>query len=1031
MTKTFKMSDTIKISGKILYKDGSNIENCRVRIWDMDGNDRSKDDLIIDEITDRYGQFTGEGVWEDEQGDKGVFRYELTLNGKTISKFRITNPEKYFQRVKTKWLSPIQNKIKLEGKVVYNDGSPMIGASIKIWEKDKSPNGSKDDLIVNTITDESGKFKGEGPNDDGRDNQVFRYEIIDPFTGEKASDKKVKKDKLKVISTKIKSPDQPREKISGEVLYEDGSPVNNAEVRIYEVDTVNYEDSIPNLILVSITNKNGKYKGAIPKSFSDIPPAYRYQITMPQTGEVVVDEVLSKEELESIDTQVEKFDGTILAGRVMWSNRSPAAGVRILIWETDKDGQDDLVIDTRTKRDGSFRETVAWNDEGGIKSYRWQVEIPELEFIQTSGNARLARFRLKFIRLRGNIPGWQNWIDDLGTLIEEEFRFSPKTEKELRNAIQHRIDQNKKIRVVGGGHSHSKVAKPNRFSSMINMENLSGELGLYPWLKETVKDQLGNGQIENEPYKVCDYIRVKSGTQLRTLYRDILSHRDKPLGLLNMGPFDGQRIGGLINTNTHGTGINLPGFSDMVRSVEMFVIIPKSEDINEVQLWVIEPSDGISDPEKFKAINPNKRLVQNDQVFYSVVCGYGLFGIVYSYTLAVRNFYWMDEYHTPTDWETFKYELNKFKHGIIPEFLKGTYEFEHEDESKEKMYQQTKVYINTSECLVNGGIKSDTRLRVDRWREKPSQFKPDKFEENIHPIWPPMRQRDGKSNVAQRIIESFLKPSDIDGKLPSKFTLKALKNNFFNKKGNTIFMRGFRETAYYRAIRRGRDNTLSFDKNLDEELSKIDNTKFDAEPIPQDYGPSIEISVPVEKTVEAIELMMNTISQLNVKFLGPVGLRFTAESKHFLSPTYGRTTAFIELAGLLPSRSIRNLNPAHGDENSGNLDPRNEEFISLKRRFWPDFMDIYVKAMHSLFDVMNENIEGIRFHKGKINKYNTSLLKDHYPDSYSQFMEMYLLFSASGLLDCPNSVEEWKLTDLRLNTSKVEAGKQLEALANS
>ncbi len=59
-------------------------------------------------------------------------------------------------------------------------------------------------------------------------------------------------------------------------------------------------------------------------------------------------------------------------------------------------------------------------------------------------------------------------------------------------------------------------------------------------------------------------IEIEAGITIHDLNKT-LEQRD--LGLMNMGGYDGQTIIGATSTSTHGSGITLPPFPDMVRSL--------------------------------------------------------------------------------------------------------------------------------------------------------------------------------------------------------------------------------------------------------------------------------------------------------------------------------------------------------------------------------------------------------------------------------------------------------------------------------
>lgn len=838
--------------------------------------------------------------------------------------------------------------------------------------------------------------------------------------------------------------------IIGNALFKDGSPISGARIRIWEMDKKSADD----LIVNDTTDRNGRFSGSgVWKDGGIIDtPTYRYEITFDgkrKTGKNILDKKFFKklqtgwkspaqvreeqrkaeEKERKAEERKENHEEIEISGRVLWNDRTPAPRVHIKVWETDnfRRDSDDLIVDTKTDANGDFSGKGFGKDDKlfqKTQTFRWKVSVPELNYEEESWNKELLKSDLKFIRLKEKLKSWENWIDDFGTIIGNRFFMEPKNLKELKANIQFALDNEKKIKVVGSGHSHSKVAKPYDFNAVISTDKLRGKLKKYPWLKKDVLTGLQEGSLPNEPDFVKSYVRVKSGTPLRTIFSKILAKED--LGLINIGPFDAQKIGGLVNTNTHGTGINLPGFTDMVRSVEMFVIVPQEDGSDKVELWVIEPTAGISDPNQFRRLNDGRYLVQNDDVFYSVVCGYGLFGVAYSYTLAVRDLYWMKEESEPMLWGELETILDNLTETNHPPKLSGTYSSDLYNPDTQQVERniiknkQVKLYINTAEVVNGGGITNNTNVRVDTWKEVFRDYKPDTHDDSIkdiHKIWPPMKEREcALVFVIRKLSDQLSNPSGLRNK-PNPLVLELLRAQFFNKKGVEPFLNKYSESAYYRSIRRGRDNTLKYDKSLPKSIAKFDNTEYERDPIPQDYGPSIEICVPIEHTKDAIEKFMNKIADTGLKFIAPVGVRFVASSDHFLSPTQGRTSTYIELAGVLPSRDMFDVRPTHA----------NEDYESFKRRVWPDFMKEYNKAFRKIFDGLAQEIPGIRFHKGKFNRYHRKLLSVHYPDTFNKWHSMYRLFSSSGFIDCPVT-EKWQLQSGGTNVSRAQLGRQLDAL---
>jgi len=703
-----------------------------------------------------------------------------------------------------------------------------------------------------------------------------------------------------------------------------------------------------------------------------------------------------------------------LTGKVIYNDKTPVKGIRIKIWETDnfhKNNPDDLIVNDITDANGNYSGTGPGKDIGGIQTFRYRIEFPNSSKVIESKSKELLKKTLKIIKIGSKDMIWKNWILDFDTKIQEDWFSKPKNELQLTTFIKKAVQNNKKIKVVGSGHSHSPVAKPFDNEALINTHDLTGFKNRYRWLKSDVQNRIKTGNFigEEKKLKVKSYERFLAGTTVRDVYRKLT---EKKLGLINMGPFDGQTISGVINTNTHGTGLQLPGFADMVKSVEMLVIIPTSNTTNKVEMWVIEPSNGISDPIKFKQLAKNRHLVQNDDVFNSIVCGYGLFGIIYSYTLAVRNLYWLNENHEATNWKQLKNDFADLK-------TKGT-------TSKLANNEQVKIYINTAQCVNRNGINDKTLVRIDTWQEqfknKKEQFipQPDDYGKGIHKIWPPMRKR--TANYAfQKIAESHFKIKGNAGNGKASPIMLVGFRSFFKTDKATKFIYNYDKTVYYRAIRRGRDNNILFDKAKNKTaLGKIDNTSIKNSSVPQDFATSLEICVPIERTIETIESLMNFIPTLHVNLFIPTGVRFTDKSGHFLAPAYNQKSAFIELGGFLPSKDL--LDSIAG----GKKMTKTEE--ALRDKQWKNYLKIYSEAFEKIINHLNKRIPNIRFHKGKFNTYNVNTLKKHYPNSFHKWLPIYHLFSSSELLDCPNSVDKWKITQTRPKIAKQILGSRLEDL---
>lgn len=172
------------------------------------------------------------------------------------------------------------------------------------------------------------------------------------------------------------------------------------------------------------------------------------------------------------------------------------------------------------------------------------------------------------------------------------------------------------------------------------------------------KDILYNQDIlNNKGYNLNHLVHVENGIRIRNLnnYLD-----ENNLALENMGAYDAQTIAGVISTSTHGTGISLGPIASSVASVIL---------VGELgTIYRIEPSSGITDPEKYEITYPDNTLIQNDDFFNAVLVSMGCMGIIYSVILKVTDSFYLKEERIGSKDETYWEDLKK--ENKIEELLK-------------------------------------------------------------------------------------------------------------------------------------------------------------------------------------------------------------------------------------------------------------------------------------------------------------------------------------------------------------------------
>ncbi len=222
---------------------------------------------------------------------------------------------------------------------------------------------------------------------------------------------------------------------------------------------------------------------------------------------------------------------------------------------------------------------------------------------------------------------WFNTIKKYGGSMP--YYCIPKSLSDIVDLVKRAENEGKRIKAVGSGHSFSDVAIPETY--LVDLKKVDALLSID---KNKIKGSFHDKKL----------VHVEAGMTVQK-FNKRMDRLD--LCVVNMGGIDNQTLAGAISTGTHGTGLDLPSFPGMVRSMLLVTVGGKC--------LRIEPEGGITEPNKHD--EPGVELVQDDATFYSAVLSLGCFGIVYSFILELLPMYYLEETKKCYAWSEVKPQL--------------------------------------------------------------------------------------------------------------------------------------------------------------------------------------------------------------------------------------------------------------------------------------------------------------------------------------------------------------------------------------
>jgi FAD/FMN-containing dehydrogenase len=150
---------------------------------------------------------------------------------------------------------------------------------------------------------------------------------------------------------------------------------------------------------------------------------------------------------------------------------------------------------------------------------------------------------------------WTNWAGNHSCLAENYFE--PETEAQIIEVVHFAAKHEKRIRVVGSGHSFSPIAVSNEI--LVSLKNYRKLISV------------GNNSI-----------RCQGGMYLHELYSVL---KENKLSLPNFGVINKQTVAGALATGTHGSGLKHRSLSAQIEHLRIITASGKVLAINRDAVW--------------------------------------------------------------------------------------------------------------------------------------------------------------------------------------------------------------------------------------------------------------------------------------------------------------------------------------------------------------------------------------------------------------------------------------------------------------
>lgn len=419
--------------------------------------------------------------------------------------------------------------------------------------------------------------------------------------------------------------------------------------------------------------------------------------------------------------------------------------------------------------------------------------------------------------------------------------FKPKNLADLQTICRIATENELKVRAIGSGHSFSAIGvtddifvETQQMKSMLPLTPASRRQRFKPEYHDARRHAMAEFEVGRTIIDLSTELE-KSGH-----------------ALVNQGTYDGQTFWGAVSTSTHGSGIERGPFPNMVLSL---VLVGEHG-----RTYRIEPRNGITQPRGWNEPGIDE-LIQHDDTFNSVVCSFGCMGIVYSAIIALRPFYWLDEWTYITTWDTFKAS------------------FANPQELRDFVGQWSTFSMLVAPTKAEHGRKDGVTLK-------------DEYAVSLCLRQETDERRPIGGNFTDRLAKTFEDLHIITGKAPAEGRWWRPKLANLKRDDGWLATSAVRQTGKRGWTGRELDPT----KMPIQRRNKCYNIFPKGGKLFGGYG--IELAFPIERTFAVMDRIIELAEQNDEDRLfhtAPVAIRFVAKSAAYASPQYNRETVMFEV----------------------------------------------------------------------------------------------------------------------------------------